>query len=136
MPVITRRTISSTTSSGTVGVTSPKTATQLRVSSLLMPDSHATRAIGVLDSAQSRMASEIWSHILSGWPSVTLSLLKSRCACDSNVLLVKADLLLVLLSGELTCRELRLERGRCPRSWRAVWPGRSLPANAAGHNRD
>ena len=48
MRVITRRTISSTTSSGTAGVTSPKTATQLRVSSLLMPDSHATRASGRL----------------------------------------------------------------------------------------
>ena len=74
-------------------MTSPKTATQLRVSSLLMPDSHATRAEGVLDSAQSRMASEIWSHILSGWPSVTLSLLNSRRAWVWNVVL-KAALLL------------------------------------------
>src|ERR1700722_4126282 len=87
MRVMTRRTISSTTSSGTAGVTSPKTATQLRVSSLLMPASQATRAVGVFDSAQSRTASEIWSHILSGWPSVTLSLLNSRWAWVWKVVL-------------------------------------------------
>src|SRR4051794_28734954 len=38
-----------------------------------MLDSQATRAIGVWVRDQSRMASEIASHTLSGWPSVTLS---------------------------------------------------------------
>src|SRR5206468_8787016 len=99
MRVITLRTISSTTASGTSGVTSPKTATQLRVASLLMPDSHATRADGVFDSAQSRMASEIWSHILSGWPSVTLSLENSKRACVWNVELKVA----LLLRGRNDC---------------------------------
>jgi hypothetical protein len=33
--------------------------------------SHATRAAGSTARMLSRMASEIWSHILSGWPSVT-----------------------------------------------------------------
>ena len=60
-----------------------------------MPDSHATRAVGVWVSAQSRIASEIWSHILSGWPSVTLSLLNSRRACVWNVVLK----VVLLLSG-------------------------------------
>src|SRR5919205_2061149 len=96
MRVSTRRTSWLTTSSGTAGVTSPKTATQLRVSSLLMPASQATRADGVCDSAQSRTASEIWSQILSGCPSVTLSLLKSSWACEANVVL-KAELLVELV---------------------------------------
>src|ERR1044072_1038571 len=38
-----------------------------------MLDSQATRAIGVWVRDQSRMASEMASHTLSGWPSVTLS---------------------------------------------------------------
>ena len=33
--------------------------------------SHATRLIGSCSISASRMASDIWSHILSGWPSVT-----------------------------------------------------------------
>src|SRR2546428_168878 len=33
--------------------------------------SHATRALGSLARIASRIASEIWSAILSGWPSVT-----------------------------------------------------------------
>ena len=33
--------------------------------------SQATRLMGSCSSSASRMASEIWSHILSGWPSVT-----------------------------------------------------------------
>ena len=33
--------------------------------------SHATRALGSSRMIASRMASDTWSHILSGWPSVT-----------------------------------------------------------------
>jgi hypothetical protein len=33
--------------------------------------SHATRAFGSWAMRPSRIASEIWSQILSGWPSVT-----------------------------------------------------------------
>src|SRR6266699_402590 len=42
--------------------------------------SHATRAVGSLARMASRIASEIWSAILSGWPSVTDSDVKTwRC---------------------------------------------------------
>src|SRR5258708_22276296 len=43
--------------------------------------SQATRAAGSLAMMASRTASEIWSAILSGWPSVTDSEVKTwRCA--------------------------------------------------------
>ena len=43
--------------------------------------SHATRAAGSLAMMASSTASEIWSAILSGWPSVTDSDVKTwRCA--------------------------------------------------------
>ena len=38
--------------------------------------SHATRAAGSFRRMASRMASLTWSHILSGWPSVTDSEVK------------------------------------------------------------
>src|SRR6266571_9096152 len=50
--------------------------------------SHATRAAGSLAMMASRTASEIWSAILSGWPSVTDSDVKTwRCAgmCVSDL---------------------------------------------------
>src|SRR3954464_3283446 len=43
-----------------------------------MSVSQATRLIGSLLSAASRTASEIWSAILSGWPSVTDSDVKRK----------------------------------------------------------
>src|SRR5438552_5126615 len=46
---------------------SPATTTRPVVSSV----SHATRPIGSSAMMASRTASEIWSAILSGWPSVT-----------------------------------------------------------------
>src|SRR6186997_1384030 len=48
-------------------VISPNTST----SPVVVAVSHATRAAGSTARMLSRMASEIWSHILSGWPSVT-----------------------------------------------------------------
>ncbi len=54
-------------------VISPKT----RISPVVMAVSQATRAFGSWAKIASRMASEIWSHILSGWPSVTDSEVKS-----------------------------------------------------------
>jgi hypothetical protein len=42
--------------------------------------STATRAAGSSASIASRMLSLIWSQILSGWPSVTDSLVNSRSA--------------------------------------------------------
>ena len=48
-------------------VISPNT----RTSPVVVAVSQATRASGSLSRMLSRMASEIWSHILSGWPSVT-----------------------------------------------------------------
>src|SRR5215210_9232681 len=55
-------------------VISPATTTRPVVTSV----SQATRLIGSSASAASRMVSEIWSAILSGWPSVTDSDVK-RC---------------------------------------------------------
>src|SRR4051794_32738329 len=55
-------------------VISPATTTRPVVISV----SHATRLIGSLLSAASRTASEIWSAILSGWPSVTDSDVKRK----------------------------------------------------------
>src|SRR3954453_21612655 len=80
------RTSSRTTCFGGNGVTSPKTETQSSYSSDLMPDSQATRAVGVCSSDQSSTASEIWSQILSGWPSVTDSEVNSRLLDSMNVL--------------------------------------------------
>ena len=40
--------------------------------------SQATRAAGSSRKMASRMASEIWSQTLSGWPSVTDSEVKTR----------------------------------------------------------
>src|ERR671932_2403344 len=63
-------------------VISPATTTSPVVSSV----SHATRPIGSSARMASRMASETWSAILSGWPSVTDSdvnvyaVLMVRCA--------------------------------------------------------
>src|SRR4051812_20552703 len=79
------RTRSRTTCFGGSGVTSPNTETQSSASSDLMPDSQATRAVGVWLSDQSRTASEIWSQILSGCPSVTDSEENSRLGDCMNV---------------------------------------------------
>src|ERR1700722_2806402 len=50
--------------------------------------SHATRLLGSSVRQASRMASEIWSAILSGWPSVTDSEVnKERFLCDKEFLL-------------------------------------------------
>jgi hypothetical protein len=46
---------------------SPSTST----SPVVVAVSHATRALGSSRMIASRMASDTWSHILSGWPSVT-----------------------------------------------------------------
>ena len=51
----------------TVVVISPATTTMPVVTSV----SQATRPLGSSARIVSRMASEIWSAILSGWPSVT-----------------------------------------------------------------
>src|SRR5258706_6250326 len=50
-----------------VVVTSPIVARK----SLVTAVSHATRAAGSCASIASRIASDTWSHTLSGWPSVT-----------------------------------------------------------------
>src|SRR6058998_1902336 len=53
-------------------VISPATTTRPVVTSV----SHATRPCGSCASTASRIVSEIWSAILSGWPSVTDSEVK------------------------------------------------------------
>src|SRR3954463_12527476 len=55
-------------------VISPATTTRPVVISV----SHATRAVGSFDRTASRTESEIWSAILSGWPSVTDSEVKEN----------------------------------------------------------
>src|SRR4051794_38780286 len=47
--------------------------------------SQATRLIGSCSSMASRIESEIWSAILSGWPSVTDSLVKVQLVTTSPV---------------------------------------------------
>ena len=46
--------------------------------------SHATRDVGSCSSIASSMASEIWSHILSGWPIETDSEVNSWRAMPSS----------------------------------------------------
>src|SRR3954462_8362777 len=49
--------------------------------------SHATRASGSSLMIASRIASEIWSHILSGWPSATDSDVKRYCAASTMLVM-------------------------------------------------
>src|SRR5512136_937714 len=57
-----------------VVVISPPT----RTSPVVVNASQATWALGSWRSASSRTASETWSQILSGWPSPTLSDVKTK----------------------------------------------------------
>src|SRR3954470_21601378 len=74
---------------------SPATTTSPVVSSV----SHATRPMGSSAMMASRIASEIWSAILSGWPSVTDSEVKvhlvtwsrTPCHCFAPDILSVAD---------------------------------------------
>src|ERR1035437_8501787 len=50
--------------------------------------SQATRAYGSLARMASRIASDIWSHILSGWPSVTDSDVKRYCGSSRMLVIV------------------------------------------------
>ena len=59
-------------------VISPATTT----SPVVISVSHATRLFLSLASAASSTASEIWSAILSGWPSVTDSDVKTNVRAD------------------------------------------------------
>src|SRR4051794_24832649 len=61
---------------------SPATTTRPVVSMV----SHATRPVGSSDRMASRTASEIWSAILSGWPSVTDSELNVQLVTTSSPL--------------------------------------------------
>ena len=60
-------------------VISPRTSTR----PVVVAVSQATRASGSSRRIASRMASEIWSHILSGWPSVTDSDVNRYCAAST-----------------------------------------------------
>ena len=61
---------------------SPRTST----SPVVVAVSQATRAFGSSRMIASRMASEIWSHILSGWPSVTDSDVKRYWAASTMLI--------------------------------------------------
>ncbi len=67
-------------------VISPRTRTR----PVVVAVSQATRAFGSSRMIASRMASEIWSHILSGWPSVTDSDVNRYC--DASTMLVMETL--------------------------------------------
>ena len=79
MPMTVWRT-RSMTSAKPVVVTSPATWTWPVVSMV----STATRLFGSWRSRSSRIASLIWSAILSGWPSVTDSDVNRRCATNAS----------------------------------------------------
>src|SRR3954464_8888327 len=68
-------------------VISPATTTGPVVISV----SHATRLMGSFVSAASRTASEIWSAILSGWPSVTDSDVKRNVRSGIRVRLASLE---------------------------------------------
>src|SRR3954466_4105086 len=75
--------------------------------------SHATRLRGSFASAASRTASEIWSAILSGWPSVTDSDVKRKVR--SAIGLTERTLALAVgdPAGEVR-RVVRVDRVRVP----------------------
>jgi hypothetical protein len=52
-----------------------------KMKSVVTSVSHATRLFGSAARCASSTASEIWSHILSGWPSETDSDVKVK-SCD------------------------------------------------------
>src|SRR5215210_636307 len=76
---------------------SPRTSTR----PVVVAVSHATRASGSSLMIASRIASEIWSHILSGWPSVTDSDVKRYCSA-STMLVMRARPLLAFSSREVS----------------------------------
>ncbi len=77
MPVMVSRTMDGISTYPEV-VTSPATWT----SPVVVSDSTATRELGSTVRSASRMASETWSQILSGWPMVTDSELNRRIALE------------------------------------------------------
>ena len=58
-----------------------------RVRTVVVAVSHATRACGSCRTKASRMASLIWSHILSGWPSVTDSDVNRYCGASTMLVM-------------------------------------------------
>jgi hypothetical protein len=65
-----------------VELTSPLTT----VSPVVTSVSHATFDSGSLAKKASRIASEIWSATLSGWPSDTDSEVKNKTYIDLNII--------------------------------------------------
>src|SRR5680860_1653494 len=89
MSQIVLRTISTTSNWASV-VSSP----EMTAMPVLTSVSQATREFGSCSRQASRIASEIWSAILSGWPSVTDSEVK-RCSTSASFSdwVISADLL-------------------------------------------
>src|SRR3954468_19488685 len=81
---------------------SPRTSTRPAVVAV----SHATRASGSSRMMASRIASEIWSHILSGCPSVTDSEVKRYW--DASTMLVIGLLWAFADAGYHRCPAARL----------------------------
>src|SRR5687768_6139059 len=95
-------------------VISPKTST----SPVVVAVSQATRASGSSRRIWSRIASEIWSHILSGWPSVTDSDVNRYCAAST-----------MLTSGSISVFGVARRVSPDRRPWtRDVGPGTSCPS--------
>src|SRR5689334_1079232 len=69
-------------------VISPRT----RTSPVVVAVSQATRASGSSRMIASRIASETWSHILSGWPSVTDSEVKRYCEASTMLMGAKGSM--------------------------------------------
>src|ERR1051326_5797974 len=92
--------------------------------------SQATRPMGSSASTASRTASEIWSAILSGWPSVTDSEVK-MCFCVSDKFLLLEEFQQHATAGQEACptntgndpacTDLRRKRRGSPPAFCSTW---------------
>src|SRR5438045_6669293 len=89
--------------------------------------SHATRPIGSSRRMASRTASLIWSHILSGWPSVTDSLVRCSLAALMNVVVIGESVLPLWPPLNAAAIPLPTCRFPLPTPSRARLPRRQVP---------
>src|SRR5579864_6338190 len=101
--------------------------------------SQATRLVESSVRQASRMASEIWSAILSGWPSVTDSEVNNKRFLDGNACLLKIALGMgqgKSLNVFSNARGAQLTRARLHECWpKALEVGTRGAVRAAGHPR-
>src|ERR1700691_3931030 len=120
---------SASTSTHAVVVTSPATIT----TPVLTKVSQATRPRGSAARMASRMASEIWSATLSGWPSETDSEVKEKLLLMRKIPLKRLSKTVPIPAVELCLREavvLRTARLDLDRAHEGRHPARGLPIEA------